>query len=132
MGGMLGYGYAGSHDDLAGLIAIGAPSDIGRGFLGLRAAAAVRARTDGPAAGRGGARRERRGSHPPQRRGESSAACASSRARRICSPRPTASTSPSNSNHVPVDAFLRALARAATESNLKRYELNRAVHRIRS
>src|SRR5258705_12620822 len=31
MGGMLGYGYAGSHDDLAGLIAIGAPSDIGRG-----------------------------------------------------------------------------------------------------
>src|ERR1700737_3028454 len=39
MGGMLGYGYAGCHDDLAGLVTIGAPRDIGRGFLGLRAAA---------------------------------------------------------------------------------------------
>src|SRR5205085_4267312 len=39
MGGMLGYGYAGCHDDLAGLVAIGAPSDIGRGFLALRAMA---------------------------------------------------------------------------------------------
>src|SRR5207237_7155874 len=39
MGGMLGYGYAGCHDDLLGLIAIGAPSDVGRGFVGLRAAA---------------------------------------------------------------------------------------------
>src|SRR6266404_9626834 len=39
MGGMLGYGYAGCHDDLAGLIAIGAPSDLGRGFAALRAAA---------------------------------------------------------------------------------------------
>src|SRR5438105_830457 len=39
MGGMLGYGYAGCHDDLAGLVAIGAPSDIGRGFLALRAVA---------------------------------------------------------------------------------------------
>ena len=39
MGGMLGYGYAGSHDDLKGLVTIGAPSDIGRGFLLMRAAA---------------------------------------------------------------------------------------------
>jgi len=39
MGGMLGYGYAGSHRDLSGLITIGAPSDIGRGFLLMRAAA---------------------------------------------------------------------------------------------
>jgi len=38
MGGMLGYGYAGSHDDLAAR-RHRAPSDIGRGFLGLRAAA---------------------------------------------------------------------------------------------
>jgi pimeloyl-ACP methyl ester carboxylesterase len=36
MGGMLGYGYAGLHDDLAGLITIGAPADLGRGFLLLR------------------------------------------------------------------------------------------------
>src|SRR5216684_2880799 len=39
MGGMLGYGYAGNHRDLAGLVTIGAPSDIGRGFLLMRAAA---------------------------------------------------------------------------------------------
>ncbi len=38
MGGMLGYGYAGLHDDLAGLITIGAASELGRGFAALRAA----------------------------------------------------------------------------------------------
>ncbi|MBI3181301.1 MAG: alpha/beta fold hydrolase [Myxococcales bacterium] len=37
MGGMLGYGYAGIHDDFEGLITIGAPADLGRGFLLLRA-----------------------------------------------------------------------------------------------
>jgi len=39
MGGMLGYGYAGLHDDLEGLVTIGAPADLGRGFLLLRLAA---------------------------------------------------------------------------------------------
>ncbi|HXN40489.1 MAG TPA: alpha/beta fold hydrolase [Myxococcaceae bacterium] len=39
MGGMLGYGYAGIHDDLEGLITIGAPADLGRGFPFLRALA---------------------------------------------------------------------------------------------
>lgn len=39
MGGMLAYGYAGIHDDFEGLITIGSPSDLGRGFLLLRAAA---------------------------------------------------------------------------------------------
>ncbi len=37
MGGMLGYGYAGLHDDLEGLITIGAAADLGRGFPLLRA-----------------------------------------------------------------------------------------------
>ncbi|HYV47996.1 MAG TPA: alpha/beta fold hydrolase [Myxococcaceae bacterium] len=37
MGGILGYGYAGIHDDLDGLITIGAPSELGRGFLLLKA-----------------------------------------------------------------------------------------------
>jgi pimeloyl-ACP methyl ester carboxylesterase len=36
MGGMLGYGYAGIHQDLEGLITIGSPSDLGRGFLFIR------------------------------------------------------------------------------------------------
>jgi pimeloyl-ACP methyl ester carboxylesterase len=41
MGGILGYGYAGLNDDLEGLITIGAPADLGRGFPLLRAAAMV-------------------------------------------------------------------------------------------
>jgi pimeloyl-ACP methyl ester carboxylesterase len=36
MGGMLGYGYAGMHDDFEGLITIGAAADLGAGFLPLR------------------------------------------------------------------------------------------------
>jgi pimeloyl-ACP methyl ester carboxylesterase len=36
MGGMLGYGYAGIHDDFEGLITIGAPADLGRGVVLLR------------------------------------------------------------------------------------------------
>ncbi|MGZ3461280.1 MAG: alpha/beta hydrolase, partial [Archangium sp.] len=36
MGGMLGYGYAGIHDDFEGLITIGSPADLGRGTLLLR------------------------------------------------------------------------------------------------
>ena len=36
MGGILGYGYAGIHDDFEGLITIGSPADLGRGFLVLK------------------------------------------------------------------------------------------------
>jgi pimeloyl-ACP methyl ester carboxylesterase len=36
MGGMLGYGYAGIHDDFEGLITIGSAADLGRGFFLLR------------------------------------------------------------------------------------------------
>ncbi|MCE9666915.1 alpha/beta hydrolase [Myxococcus stipitatus] len=36
MGGMIGYGYAGIHDDFEGLITIGSPADLGRGFMLLR------------------------------------------------------------------------------------------------
>lgn len=36
MGGMLGYGYAGIHNDFEGLITIGSPADLGRGFMALR------------------------------------------------------------------------------------------------
>lgn len=41
MGGMIGYGYAARHGDLAGLVAIGAPSDLGRGFPLLQVASAL-------------------------------------------------------------------------------------------
>jgi pimeloyl-ACP methyl ester carboxylesterase len=36
MGGILGYGYAGIHEDFEGLITIGSPADLGRGFLLLK------------------------------------------------------------------------------------------------
>ena len=36
MGGMLGYGYAGIHDDFEGLITIGSPADLGAGFALLK------------------------------------------------------------------------------------------------
>jgi len=39
MGGILAYGYAGIHRDFEGLITIGSPADLGRGFLPLRALA---------------------------------------------------------------------------------------------
>ncbi len=39
MGGILGYGYAGIHDHFEGIVTIGAPGEIGRGALPLRALA---------------------------------------------------------------------------------------------
>ncbi len=122
MGGMLGYGYAGCHDDLAGLIAIGAPSDIGRGFLGLRAAALFGPALMGPlldAACRAAsmAGRTRHNAAAVLRRVRFLARAANLLAA------PGSQYRPVQFNHVPVDALLRALARAATESNLKRYEL---------
>jgi len=122
MGGMLGYGYAGCHDDLAGLIAIGAPSDIGRGFLGLRAAALFGPALMGPlldAACRAAsvAEKTRHNAAAVLRRVRLLARAANLLAA------PGSEYKPVQFNHVPVDAFLRALARAATESNLKRYEL---------
>lgn len=36
MGGMLGYGYAGLNDDLLGMVTVGAPSQLGRGFWPIR------------------------------------------------------------------------------------------------
>ena len=122
MGGMLGYGYAGCHEDLAGLIAIGAPSDLGRGFLGLRAAALFGPALMGPlldAACRAAsvAGRTRHNAAAFLRRMRLLARAANLLAA------PGSEYKPVQFNHVPVDTFLRTLARAATESNLKRYEL---------
>ena len=36
MGGILGYGYAGIHDDFEGLVTIGAPGELGKGSLPLK------------------------------------------------------------------------------------------------
>ena len=121
MGGMLGYGYAGCHDDLAGLVAIGAPSDIGRGFLALRAIALVGPAVfapllDAAAVAASGVRRTRHRI-----------------ARLLRSLRPFARAAnllvaegsayhPVRFDHVPVDTFLRALGAAATEANLRRYQ----------
>ncbi|HEY5675817.1 MAG TPA: alpha/beta fold hydrolase [Myxococcales bacterium] len=122
MGGMLGYGYAGCHDDLEGLVAIGAPSDIGRGFLGLRAAALFGPALMGPlldAACRAAsaAGRTRHGAAAILRKVRFLGRAANLLAA------PGSQYKPVRFNHVPVDAFLRALAHAATENNLRRYEL---------
>src|SRR5437868_8342310 len=122
MGGMLGYGYAGSHDDLAGLVAIGAPSDIGRGYLGLRAAALfgpalLSPLVDAACRAASGVARTRHGTAAFLRRLRWLARAANLLAA------PGSQYKPVRFNHLPVDAFLRMLARAATESNLKRYEL---------
>jgi pimeloyl-ACP methyl ester carboxylesterase len=45
MGGMIAYGYAGLHDDLRGLITVGSPSDLGRGFWPLKLVAHLDAAT---------------------------------------------------------------------------------------
>jgi pimeloyl-ACP methyl ester carboxylesterase len=122
MGGMLGYGYASCRDDLAGLVAIGAPSDIGRGFLGLRAAALFGPALMGPlldAVCRAASEveRTRHGAARLLRRLRIFARAANLLAA------PGSEYKPVRFNHVPVDAFLRALAGAATESNLRRYQL---------
>ena len=122
MGGMLGYGYAGAHQDLAGLVAIGAPSDIGRGFVGLRAAALFGPALMGPlldAACRAASEveRTRHGAARLLRKIRVFARAANLLAA------PGSEYKPVQFNHVPVDALLRTLAHAATESNLRRYEL---------
>jgi pimeloyl-ACP methyl ester carboxylesterase len=48
MGGILGYGYAGRHDDLEGLITIGSPSELGSDFLPLRLLAHMEPALVGP------------------------------------------------------------------------------------
>src|SRR5450432_193418 len=121
MGGMLGYGYAGCHDDLAGLVAIGAPSDIGRGFLGLRAVAMfgpalVVPLVDAACRAASGLDRTRHGAAVALRKLRFFARAANLLAS------PETAHKPIRFNHVPVDAFLRVLARAATEGNLRRYE----------
>src|SRR5438105_12840963 len=124
MGGMLGYGYAGSHDDLMGLITIGARSELGHGFLLMRAAALFGPARLGPlidalcvaATGLDSARHgaayalRRLGAGFLQRVADGIApAGASRRGVRF--------------SHVPVDAILRQLARVSTAGNLRRYEL---------
>jgi hypothetical protein len=103
-------------------VAIGAPSDIGRGFLGLRAAALFGPALMGPlldAACRAAsaAGRTRHGAAAMLRKVRLLGRAANLLAA------PGSEHKPVQFNHVPVDAFLRALAHAATESNLRRYEL---------
>jgi pimeloyl-ACP methyl ester carboxylesterase len=121
MGGMLGYGYAGCHDDLAGLVAIGAPSEIGSGFLGLRAVAMFGPAllvplVDGACRAASGIDRTRHGAAVMLRKLRFFARAANLLAA------PETAHKPIRFNHLPVDTFLRALAHAATEGNLRRYE----------
>jgi pimeloyl-ACP methyl ester carboxylesterase len=121
MGGMLGYGYAGSHRDLKGLVTIGAPSDLGRGFFFMRAAALFGPAVLGPlidAAFTAASHVEavRHGAARTLRRLRFLARAANLIAREGGAPRHL------RFRHVPVDAVLRRLAHAATPANLRRYE----------
>ena len=124
MGGILGYGYAGSHRDLAGLITIGAPSDIGRGFLLIRAAALFGPPILGPvidalcAAATGVSTARHGTAHVLRRLG----AGFLNRFADLIAP---SGGHPRDVrfSHVPVDAILRRLARVSTPRNLRRYEL---------
>ena len=120
MGGMLGYGYAGCHDDLAGLVTIGAPSDLGRGFLGLRALALLGPAVFAPVIdalcrGMSGVARTRHGAAGVLRR------VRLERLAERLSPR-GAPYRPVRFDYMPMDAVLRALAGAATEPNLRRFQ----------
>src|SRR5437667_174212 len=103
------------------LLAFGGPSDIGRGFLALRAVAMFGPALVGPlldaaAAAASSVQRTRHGAARLLRTLRPLARAANLLAA------PDSEYEPVRFNHVPVDAFLRALATAATESNLRRYE----------
>ena len=121
MGGMIGYGYAATHGDLAGLVTIGAPSDIGRGFFLMRAAAllgpailvptidAMLFAASGAEAMRHGAAAALRKLRFLRRLADGVAA-------------PEAEPLDLRFRHVPVDFALRQLSRAVTPDNLRRFE----------
>ena len=121
MGGMLGYGYAGSHDDLAGLVTIGAPSDIGRGFFPLRLAATfgptlMGALFDTLFAAVRGADTIRHGTAQALRRMRIPAFLADRIAAEGSAPRDL------RFRHVPMDFLLGSLSKAVTADSLKLYE----------
>jgi pimeloyl-ACP methyl ester carboxylesterase len=121
MGGMLGYGYAGSHDDLKGLVTIGAPSDIGRGFLLMRAAALFGPAIFGPlidaaCTAASGVESARHRTARLLRKLRLVRRAANLIADESALPRDV------RFSHVPVDSFLRLIARLSTEQNLKRFE----------
>jgi pimeloyl-ACP methyl ester carboxylesterase len=120
MGGMLGYGYAAQHDDLAGLVTIGAPSDIGRGFFLLRAGAFLGPAILSPtidallyAASSAAAMRQRTASTLRKLR------VLRRLADRLAAP--SAEPLDFRFRHVPVDFALRQLSRAITPGNLRRF-----------
>ena len=120
MGGMLGYGYAATHDDLAGLVTIGAPSDIGRGFFLLRAAAllgptVLHPTIDAMMFAATGAEAVRQGTASTLRRLRFLRRLAD----RVAAPE--AEPLDLRYNRVPVDFALRQLSRAVTPANLRRF-----------
>lgn len=111
MGGILGYGHAGLHDDFEGMVTIGAPADLGRGFLLLRALAAT-----GPLFGPlvdfafGAVNTERRVLHRLRRlAGQALTTVHLPVAERLQNPGPVPDAV--QFNYVPMDAWLQTLER---------------------
>ncbi|RMG13235.1 MAG: alpha/beta fold hydrolase [Deltaproteobacteria bacterium] len=107
MGGILGYGYAGLHpEDLAGLVTIGAPSNLGRGFWPLRLVAysegALFSGIDAVLTALNALRSARY---------EARRLAARLRGRRLLEPPPT----PLRFDHVPMDVILKELSHLLTD-----------------
>ena len=123
MGGMLGYGYAGIHEDLDGLITIGAPSDLGRGFLFIRMASYLTAAGPGIDASLFALNALRTLSHGARSLASSTAGrLGSARLARRLGPgaeRPK----PLRFKYIPMDQLLRTLERLLSGEGYHRYEL---------
>lgn len=121
MGGMLGYGHAGIHQDFEGLITIGSPADLGRGFAALRllslSAPALGAAMDGLFLAYNLHQRSRHTGRTALRR----AARLLSRKALEAAGATHQAPLPARFNYVPVDAWLRLIERGlakAEESEL--------------
>jgi len=123
MGGMLGYGYAGLHDDFEGLVTIGAPCELGKGFFALKMLALVE-----PALGQAidtalfALNVERRARHLLGR--SAGLSLRALRLRRIAERLVPAEMPPGLISYrfVPMDEFLRWFGALLTPENLTRYE----------
>ncbi len=107
MGGILGYGYAGIHDDFEGLVTIGSPADLGRGFPLLRLAA-----YSGPAIGGAidlalaGMNAQRKATHASGEAVRGVLRKVRPKAERVTDGAPD----PLVFNYIPLDAWLRGLS----------------------
>jgi pimeloyl-ACP methyl ester carboxylesterase len=131
MGGMLGYGYAGIHDDFEGLITIGSPADLGRGFWLLKALALSAPLAGGAIdAALGSFNLQRKVGHLAQDWLARGASLVNGNLGKWLAP--NGEPSDTRFNYVPVDAMLKFLERqlAAAEEHPLYDRLTRRLNRL--